>query len=198
MNRNNLLLLISDEKWSRLVKEFSLDDICYLLNYKECMALAYDLFFKNFINDEIQSFAVQLFFSTKNKYQSDWSTDWKNDVFLGKLCSITWKYNEMYACYKEAYNNLVDPPDSLLLLLASCNSTPGNPLVTDQESEKYVERAIAKKLTYEAALMMREFAKSKEANDKVEYWNRTCIELEKNHVHTETIVPDILASQNRR
>jgi len=198
-NRNGLLQLISERKWDEIVKKFTIDEICQFLSFKEITALAYDLFFENFRDDdEIPDYAVRLFFSIKNHYSSEWNSDWKNDAFLGKLCSITWRYDEMYQCFKEAYDKLSDPPDSLLLLLAKCNSVPEEPPITAKESEEYLIRALAKKLTYEAALRMRALSREKNEKEQEEYWDRMCDDLEKRNVHTETIIPDVLSSQNRR
>lgn len=194
MTEKNLTDLISHAKWSIITNEFSLADICLSLNFKDSMALAYDLFFKNHYDDEIQDFGVRLFFSIRENYP-EWNIDWKNDAFLGKLCSITWRYDEMYECYKRAYDKLTDPPDSLLLLLASCNSAPGTPPISDEEAEKYLKRAIDKKLTYEAALKMRGVTKDPMQKN---YWDLVMTDLENNNIHTETIIPDILSLQNRR
>jgi hypothetical protein len=198
MSKDRLLFLISDENWTFLVHEFNVDDICHLISYKDSMALAYDLFFKNLYSDEFQDFSVRLFFAIRKAYDAEWNTDWKNDAFLGKLCSITWRYDEMYEFYKKAYDKLTDPPDSLLLLLASCNSAPGVPPINDQESEEYLQKAITKKITYEAALMMKGLARDKEDKEQEGYWDHICLELEKNNVHTEIVIPDVLLAQNRR
>lgn len=197
MNKQELLLFIFDENWELLVNKFNVEDICKTMSYKDSMALAYDLFFKNLYSEKIQDFAVRLFFSIKQAYPDEWDEDWKNDVFLGKLCSITWRYDEMYELYKKGYDKLADPPDSLLLLLASCNSTPGTPPINDQQSEEYLKMAIMKKITYEAAIMMKGLARDKELEEEENYWDRICLELEKNNVHTEVIIPDVLLEQNR-
>lgn len=197
IDKEKILTMISEGKWACLASMFSVSNICHVLSYKECMALAYDLFFKNLYNDGLQDFAIKLFVAVSKDYPAEWDGDWKNDVFLGKLCSITWKYDEMYKSYKKAYDRLIDPPDSLLLLLASCNSTPGTPPISNQESERYLKRAIQKKITYEAAIMMRGLAIDKIAKDQEEYWSHMCEELEKQNIHTETIIPDVLSVQNR-
>lgn len=197
MNKERLLQLRLNKKWVFLTKEFSPDDVSKLIKYQDGMALAYDLFFNNLNDDTILEFAMRLFFSLKRTYSMEWMMDWKNDVFLGKLCSITWKYEEMYELYKSAYDRLQDPPDSLLLLLASCHSVPGVPLITAQEAEEYLQRALDKKLTYEVALMMKSLAMDKQSKEQENYWNKICLELERNQIHTATIIPDILSAQNR-
>lgn len=194
MNREKLISIISNKKCDTLIKEFSVEDISRELGYKDSMALAYDLFFQNLYNEEIQEFAMELFFAIQKFYPSEWRQDWKNDAFLGKLCSITWRYEDMYKFYKQAYDRLVDVPDSLLLLMASCNSVPGTPPISDEASEGFIKRAVAKNLTYESALMMRGIAKNKAEE---EYWADICEKLEKNNIHTETIIPDIFSFRDK-
>ena len=189
--------LISESKWAQIVDKFTANELCSLLSYESNMTLAYDLFFKNLENFEIQDFAVRLFFSISENFR-EWNSEWKTDAFLGNLCSITWKYDAMYELYKKAYEKCDDPPDSLLLLLAGCNSVPGSPPITDQEAEEYLNEAVKKRETYEAAIMMRGLAKDKGFKDQELYWNNKCLELEEKNVHTEPIIPDVLTAQNRK
>lgn len=196
-SRRKILQYISKQQWVSLVEKFSPEEICTRLGFKENMELAYDLFFKNLDNVEIQDFAVRLFFQIKLTYPNEWNIDWKNDAFLGKLCSNTWRYDEMYKCYKDAYDKLEDPPDSLLLLLAGCNNAPGTPPITIQESEAYLKRAIAKKMTYEAALMMRGLARKQKNQENEKYWDFMCTDLKKKNIRTEMIIPDVLLTHKR-
>jgi hypothetical protein len=141
----------------------------------------------------MREFSVKLFFFISSKYPLEWNQDWKNDVFLGQLCELTWRYDERYECYKRAYDRLADPPDSLLLLLAGCNSAPGTPPLNDQEAEKYLNQALKKRATYEAAIMMRNVVRHKNDQTEVERWNRLCGELKLKNVHVESIIPDIFS-----
>lgn len=195
MKNDNLSQLIAENKWVSIVKEFKVDKIPDLLGYKDSMTLAYDLFFENLHDDDIQEFAVDLFFALKKGYTVEWNSDWKNNVFLGKLCSITWRYDEMCALYKEAYESLNDPPESLLLLLASCNSVPGIPSIDEKASEIFLQRAMAKKMTYEAALMMK--GRAQESGTDEIYWENVCLDLKKRNRHTEIIIPDVLLQSGR-
>lgn len=197
MDNERLQAFISEKKWAILASEYSPDQICKILDFKSSMALAFDLFFSNSPIDEFQDFSVKLFMRISKSFPKEWTADWKNDAFLGNLCSITWRYDEMYKFYKKAYDLLDDPPDSLLLLLAGCNSAPGTPPLTDQEAEVYLLEAISKKVTYEAALMMRSLARNKKDVEQEKYWNHMCQDLERENIHTEMIIPDVLKMQNR-
>lgn len=193
--KDELLKLIHQKNWSNITKNFSIENLTKTLDFKECMSLAYDLFFKNFHDDDTQDFAVRLFFLIKDNYQFNWDNDWKNDAFLGQLCGLTWRYDERYESYKKAYDKLTDPPDSLLLLMAECNSAPGVPSISDQESEQFLKKAVEKKITYEVAIMLRGLYRSKNEIALENYWNKMCEELDRKNIHTDTIKPDILADK---
>ncbi len=191
--REELLKEMREENWLDITKKFDIKKVTKVLEFKECMSLAYDLFFKNFYDDDIQDFAVRLFFLIRDEYQSNWNDDWKNNVLLGELCGLTWRYNERYECYKTAYEQVVDPSDALLLLLAGCNSTPGIPPISDKEAEEFLKKAIEKKVTYESAIMMRGLYRNKNEKKLENYWDKMCTELKEKNIHTETIKPDILS-----
>jgi hypothetical protein len=57
-------------------------------------------------------------------------------ITMDPLCEMSWLYDECYLCYKRAYDKLSTPPTELLLLLSDCDSAPGTPPITDEESEK--------------------------------------------------------------
>lgn len=130
------------------------------------MWLIKHLFYDDFQNDIRQQFALKLAFQVENQFKKEWDNDWKNDIFLGDLCSILWLYDEQYVCYKKAYDKLVDPPGSLLLLLAGCQNAPGIPPITDEEAEYYLKKSAKKKITFETALMMRTLFRQKKTLHK--------------------------------
>lgn len=190
MTKNRLLALIKDKNW-KAIKDVPLESLIQLLSFQECMFLGYDLFFLNLHNDDFQDFAVRLFFFIRDHFNKEWMTDWKNDVFLGQLCGLTWRYDQSYNCYKQAYERLDDPPDSLLLLLAACNSFPGKPQIDILESELYLKQAIAKKVSYEAALQMRSLARNKKNLEQEIFWDQKCDELKNDNIHIDSLKPDI-------
>lgn len=197
MNSQRLDFLKSKKEWDSISNEFTVKDICHLLNFESSMVLVYEMFVQNLDNDDILDFVIRLLLEIKKDYPEEWSSDWKNDVFLGKIFSYIWRYQEAYDQYKIAFEKLRDPPDSLLLLLAGCKNTPSPPPITNEESEKYLLKAIRKKITYEAALMMRELARDKKNTKDEMYWNSMGSKLEKENIHTETILPNVLLAQNK-
>lgn len=153
------------------------------------------LFYDDIQENERQQYALKLAFEIKDLFKEEWESDWKNDVFMGHLCDMLWLYDERYVCYKRAYDKLEDPPAELFLLLSSCNSAPVTPPITDEESEFYLRKALERKLTYEIALKMRSLYRYKEDKSQEEYWDywdQIYRKLEKENVHCDLLIPDIL------
>jgi hypothetical protein len=71
----------------------------------------------------------------------------------------------------------------------------GTPPITDEESEFYLIKSVEKKLTCEAALKMKNLCKQKGDKPKEEYWDQIYKQLEKEKVHLDQMIPDILKDE---
>ena len=191
---NKIQEIISQKDWNFLISNYSVKDICSSLNFREAMHVVKHLFYDDFRDDEKQQYALKLAFEIKDYFKKEWENDWKNDVFLGDLCEILWLYDERYLCYKRAYDSLKDPPEELLLRLSNCSSAPGRPPITDEESEFYLRKALEKNLTSEVAFTMKGFYRLKKDKSQEEYWDQIYKKLEKENVHSNQIIPDVLKS----
>ncbi|MBS4163069.1 hypothetical protein PRO82_000358 [Candidatus Protochlamydia amoebophila] len=168
-----------------------------MLNFNEAMHLAKHLFFDDIQQNEAnQQFALKLTSEIKSQFKIEWEKDWKNDVFLGQFYSILWFYEERYACYKRAYDKLVDPPATLLLLLAGCYNGQDVLPITEEEFKSYLKKALGKKVTYEAALMMRNLCKLKGEPIQEKYWDQYYAKLVRESICAEPIVPNVLKDKN--
>lgn len=188
---NKIKQLILQKRWDLLMADYSAKDICSLLNFNESMRLMESLFFDDFNNDENQQYALKLAIEIRNHFKEEWEKDWKNDVYLGGLCSYLCLYDEQYFYYKEAYDKLTDPPAALLLLLAKCNSAPGTPPITEEESEYYLRKSAEKKITFETALSMRTLSEKKGDQSQYEYWDQLYKELKEKHICADPMIPDV-------
>lgn len=189
---NNIKQFISQKKWESIISSYSVKDICSLLSFSEAMHLVEHLFYDDIHDDTKQQYALKLAFELKEYFKNEWDCDWKNDIFLGDLCEMLWLYDERYLYYKRAYDKLENPPAELLLLLSGCNSAPGSPPITDEESEYYLREAIKKKITSESAFLMRILYKQKGNESQTNYWDEMYQKLEKEGVHSEQLIPDVL------
>jgi hypothetical protein len=188
---NKLQELISINDWSLIVSNYSIKDVCSLLSFSEAMHVVEHLFY-DIQDDEKQQYALKLAFEIKDRFKKEWASDWKNDVFLGDLCAMLWLYDERYLCYKRAYDKLEDPPAELLLLISNCNSAPGIPPISDDESEVYLKKALKKKLTCEGALAMRGLYRLKEEKVQEDHWDQVYQKLEKEKAYSDQLIPDVL------
>lgn len=184
--------IILQKNWDSLIKDYSVKNVCSSLNFKEAMHVVKHLFYDDIQDDEKQQYALKLAFEIKDFFKNEWESDWKNDVFLGGLCAMLWLYDERYLCYKRAYDKLEDPPAELLLLLSDCNSAPGTPPITNEESEFYLRKAIEKKVTCEAAFTMRNLCKLKGDKSHAEYWDQIYKQLEEEKICSAQLIPDVL------
>jgi hypothetical protein len=189
---NGIKIKVLNNEWAALVENCAIKDVCAALTFKEVMHVVQHLFYDDIQDDEKQQYALNLAFEVKDHFNKEWDSDWKNDVFLGGLCVMLWRYDERYFYYKRAYDKLEDPPMELLLLLADCNTAPGVPPITDAESEYYLKKAIEKKVTSESALTMRSFYKCKGDRVREMYWDRMHERLEAANIHSNQIIPDVL------
>ncbi len=175
--------------------KYTPQEIVHLLDFQSCMFLTDGIYDYDLYNYQSLEYPRDLCINIKQTFPLDWNKDWKNEAYLGQLYDLTWEYEEKYACYKKAYDMLKDPPDCLLLRLAGCNSMPGEPCISDEESENYLQRAVRKKVTAEAAIMMRALYRHKKNREMEEFWDKLYSELDKNNIHTDPIMPDLLLNR---
>lgn len=189
---NKIKELVFQKNWGS-VSNYSVKDVCSSLNFNESMHVVKHLFYDDIHDGEKQEYALKLAFEIKDRFKKEWENDWKNEVFLGGLCVMLWRYDERYLCYKRAYDKLKNPPVELLLLLSNCNFAPGTPPITDEQSEFFLREALETKLTCEVALAMRGLYKQKHDKSQEEYWNQVFRKLEKENVHSnDLLIPDVL------
>ena len=188
---NKLHHIILSKQWQQLIDEHTPQSAAQCLSFEEAMSVAYDMFFENFLDSpKIRDFALNLFFAIRKHYIQNWDKDWKNDIFLADLCRIGYKYDECYHCCMRAYKKFNDPPSAILLALAGCYNVP-KPLVSIDEVELWLQQAIQKELSYEAALQLKGIYLDKEDQAQIDHWTKIADEAERNNIHTASCTPDI-------
>ena len=58
MTTNNLEELIYKKDWGSLIKNYSIKDLCLLINFDELMHLIEKIFYENMQHDQIQQFTL--------------------------------------------------------------------------------------------------------------------------------------------
>ena len=93
--------LIQQNNWKTIVDKFQPTEIVGILSFREAMIFANNLFAKNHSDPSIEEFAIALLFKIKDVYRTEWEQDWKNDIYLAELCSITWHDKEAFELKKK-------------------------------------------------------------------------------------------------
>jgi hypothetical protein len=194
---NQIQKLMSQSKWDIIIAKYLPKEICLNLNFSDTMHLIVDLAYENFQNGESQQFALKLILEAKEYFKQEWIRDWKNDVFLGDLCSYLCLYDQQYFYYKKAYEKLSDPPAALLLRLSSCDTTPDIPPITEQEAEYYLKKAAEKEITLETALALRTLSEKKHDQTQRNYWDQIYQKLEKEKIYADSLEPDVFKKNEK-
>lgn len=175
-----------------ITKKYTPKKLAENLSFDDGRILAYKLLLNKELDDELREYAAELLDKLRFIYVKEWSADWKNDVFLGDAFLLTRKYDEEYAAYKRAYEKASPAPPSLLLCLASCYGTL-NPPITADEAEKLTLKALEKELSLRGVVIIRGIYKSKNDQNKFDYWDRIYQELKGKEQHTsEGVWPNML------
>lgn len=194
-DKQTLLALIQAKEWERIVSSYIPEEVCAMMTFKETMRLARSLYSFE-LSDEALNFAAELMFACSKFFPKEWNADWKHDVYLGNLCSMIWRYEDMCRLFKRAYDRVENPPSSLLLLLAGtifCPPDESSMSVSQEEARQLVERAWAMKQTSNAAIKMRYFAREDGDIQAAHEWTKICDDLE--HVLEPAVIPDIFKEE---
>jgi hypothetical protein len=185
----NLFNLILKNDWHAIVDQCQPKDLAKSLSFKDGRDLAYKMLFNEERNDNLRDYATELLQEIREIHFEEWSSDWKNDVFLGDACYITMKYNERYEAYQRAYKKASPPPPYLLISLASCYHSPEPPITLD-DAENLVKKALEKEMSIEGVVLLRGIYAEKKDQVKFDYWDKVLKEVEEKKIHTKGTWPD--------
>ncbi len=201
MNISSIEDLIARKDWKSLVKNSLPVTVAVSYSFSEAMHIVDCLikasselpYEEGIIADLMRDYAVNLMIILREKFSKEWQKDWKNEAFLGVICSFVFRDEEAFKHIKNAYEQLEEPPQSLILAYISAGSRPEFPL-SKQEIAELSNKAIKKKETYEAALRMAFLAYEEGDLKSVEYWNQKAEEFKRTGIHTPIITPNVIKS----
>lgn len=186
---NKISNLILKNEWHTIVNQYQPKILAKNLSFKEGRNLVYKMLFNKERDDNLRDYATELLQEIRQTHLGEWSTDWKNDVFLGDACYMTMKYDERYEAYKRAYEKATPPPPSLLISLAGCYLLPKAPITLDQ-AENLAKKALEKEISIEGVVLLRGIYAEKKDQAKFDYWDKVLKEVEKKNIHTQDAWPD--------
>lgn len=185
---NKISSLILKNEWHIIVNQYQPKTLAESLSFKEGRDLVYKMLFNEERDDSLRDYATELLQEIRQTHFAEWSTDWKNDVFLGDACYMTMKY-ERYEAYKRAYEKATPPPSSLLISLAGCYLLPRPPITLD-EAENFAKEALEKELSIEGVVLLWGIYAEKKDQAKFDYWDKVLKEVEEKNIHTKDAWPD--------
>ena len=141
--------------------------------------------------DFIRDYCVNLMIILRAKYPKEWNEDWKNEAFLGIACSFVYREEEAFEYIKNAYKQVENPPQSLILAYIGVGRGLDH-FLTKEEVIELSHKAIEKGVTYEAALGMAALANEENDEKKQQYWKKKAFETEKDGIYTPIIIPNVL------
>jgi hypothetical protein len=195
----NLKEIIAEKNWLTLVRKFLPAIVADSFSFIELMHIVGSLV--TLANDEMESqdpqidfvrdYCVNLMIILRAKFPQDWKRDWKNEAFLGIACKFVYREEEAFQYIQNAFQQLEDPPQSLLMSYISAGQTCDHYLSSEQIKELSL-RAMTKGITFEVALHMATLSYMEGNEKERQYWKKKALEAEKEGTHTAIIVPNLL------
>jgi hypothetical protein len=175
----------------RIAHSFRPFELAKVLPFYDAMRLADRLLTYDHLYDPWQHYAIELLYAIRDQYPKEWSLSWRYDAYLGNACVFARRYVERYKAYRQAMTKVSPTPPELLVALASCNSAPGKPPMSQQEAINILTK-IAHKKPYKdvVRMLVRGCYKKLQENPKeLAYWERLYQTLEE--MNEEEKLPDM-------
>lgn len=195
----NIKEIINAKDWKSLVKNSLPVNIADMYSFSEAMhivdflidASVEEMMEDGFTADLMRDYSVNLMKILRAKCTDEWKKDWKNEAYLGIACGLVYREEEAFEHVENAYKQLEDPPQSLILTYISAGSGPDH-FLTKEQIVELSQKAIKKGMTYEASLRMAALAHDQIDFEQQKYWKNLAIEAEQQGVHTPLIIPNVL------
>ena len=182
--------LFKEQDWRIVVPSIDLQIVVDVLPFYSIMELSGRFYFKVSKYNTLKEYATILWFAIREKYPTEWAADWKNEAFLGISCQKNlWRCDLALDCYFRAYNSLKNPPHTLLLLLAGCDTAPIPPISID-ERKKYAEKALEMALTFNTANQMYIIYRQISEKKGEKIWLKKAEELDQKRIYSPSIIPN--------
>ncbi len=195
----NIKDIIAAKNWKFLVKNTLPVNIADTYSFSEAMhiidhlieASVDEMIEDGFTADLMRDYSVNLMKILRAKYPHDWKKDWKNEAFLGIVCALVFREEEAFVHIQNAYGQLEDAPQSLILAYISAGRGPDH-FLTKERIAELSHKVIGKGVTYESALRMAALARDEQDKDKADYWDEKAEEAERRGIHTPIIIPNVI------
>lgn len=195
----NMKSLIKNSDWETMLQQYTPDQVAVSHTFEKGMLIADKITERGFEDETLLNYALDIFFSIRDRYPEKWDQDWKNDIYVATLCTIPFRYVESFASIKRAYKRHPDPPSSLIYEYADTYNYPpeAGDTISQEESIKLFKRAIEKELTYESAVRLSGVYRYRKDKAKARYWEAIAKEAERKNLHKPSIIPDLFSQKDK-
>lgn len=170
--------MLDNDKIEKIAQSFRPSELASILPFRDAMRFAHRCLTYNFLYDPWRHYAIELLYSIRDRFPSEWSLSWRYDVYLGNACVFARRYDERYKAYQQAMAKVSPAPPELLVALASCSSAPGLPPVSKEEALRML-LGVANERPYKAVVrMLARGGYLKDHPNEVAYWEKMYQTLE--------------------
>ena len=182
--------IFNEQEWRVVSPTIDLQMLVNTLTFSDLMDFSIRLHMVKTREDIFKEYATVLWFAIREKYTTEWNADWKNEAFLGQSCQWVMRRCDLaLACYYKAYNSVKNPPHTLLLLLAGCDTDPIPP-ISLEERKKYAEKALGMALTFNTAIQMHSIYSQMSDKKAKKMWFKKAEELDQKGIYSPSIIPN--------
>jgi len=185
--------IIENNEWRELLRHSIPSQIANDFSFEEAMQVAgwlynedveFDSETKNDGSDYVffEQYIITLLTILRMKHTKKWQSDWKNEAFLGSLCSYSHREYEGFKYLMNTYKAHTDPPAELIVALID-STTRGHYFLPQKRIIELCEEALDKELSYTTAIRYAQVTDNDEWRQKAEALKN----------HTPQIIPDAIA-----
>jgi tetratricopeptide (TPR) repeat protein len=159
------------------------------LRFEEAVEIA-----KCMINNEkwdrnLQEYGVEVLEELRRRYPEKWNSSWRFDALLGYSYDVIFEYDKRFEAYNRAFKCADPKPPELLVALAGCCWTPGDPPISEEQAIQLTKEAIKNIQYIEAVELLRGLYKSTGKIKEQEYWDGILRKIKNTGQHLPSLAP---------
>lgn len=170
---NEIRELIKCNNLKSILNNYTAKQVAEQLSFLENMLLALKFFNCEDmeIDEECRERAVDLLQYTRQKFPLEWTSNWKNEIFLGDVCAFTLRTKESYEAYIRASKKLESIPPFLMVNIAGCYYSEEVPsLISKENAKNLVKEALSIKPSERAIVLYRGFIRESITSEEWNSW----------------------------
>lgn len=196
---SSLIGLVENKNWEALIRTYLPVTVAISFSFEKGMHIVDELLrASSHITTKngnwaifTQEYCANLLRMLRIKYPIEWQKDWKNEAYLGIICSLVYRNEEAFKYVQNAYNCLNDPPQSLILAYLNAGDTPDQ-FLSKEKIDQLTKKGLEKGITYETAQLAASLAIFYDDEQMEKYWLEKAEQAEAEGIHTPIIVPNVI------